>query len=60
VASTSGGRVPLAERVRLIADGFEPPDLSVQGRPAGPPVTLAWPEADLKGEIRVPGVKDRG
>jgi site-specific DNA recombinase len=54
------GRAPVAERVRLIADGFEPADLSVQGRPAGPPVTLAWPEADLEGEIRVPGVKDRG
>jgi hypothetical protein len=44
--------------VRLIADGFEPADLSVQGRPAGPPLTLAWPEADLEGEVRVARVKD--
>lgn len=54
------GRVPVAERVRLIADGFEPADLSVQGRPAGPPVTLAWPDRDLEGEVRVAGVEDGG
>jgi site-specific DNA recombinase len=53
------GRAPVPERVRLIADGFEPPDLSVQGRPAGPPLTLAWPEGDLEGEVRVAGAKDR-
>jgi multidrug efflux pump subunit AcrA (membrane-fusion protein) len=54
------GRAPVAERVRLIADGFEPADLSVQGRPAGPPVTIAWPDGDLEGEVRVAGMKDRG
>ena len=54
------GRAAVAERVRLIADGFEPAGLSVQGRPAGPPVTLAWPDGDLEGEVRVAGVEDRG
>lgn len=54
------GRAAVGERVRLIADGFEPADLSVQGRPAGPPVTLAWLNGDLEGEVRVAGVEDRG
>jgi len=49
------GRKAVAERVRLIADGFEPADLSVQGRPAGPPLTIAWPDGDLKGEVRITG-----
>jgi DNA invertase Pin-like site-specific DNA recombinase len=49
------GRGAVAERVRLIADGFEPADLSVQGRPAGPPVTITWPDGDLKGEVRIAG-----
>jgi DNA invertase Pin-like site-specific DNA recombinase len=53
------GRNPVPERVRLIAAGFESPDLSVQGRPAGPPLTLPWPEADLEGEVRVAGAKHR-
>ena len=53
------GRAAVEDRVRVIADGFEPTDLSVQGRPAGPPVTIEWPDADLEGEVRVAGVKDR-
>ncbi len=53
------GRAAVEDRVRVIADGFEPADLSVQGRPAGPPVTIDWPDADLEGEVRVAGVKDR-
>lgn len=53
-------RDPVPDRVRLIADGFEPADLSVQGRPAGPPVTLVWSDDDLEGEVRVAGMQDRG
>ena len=53
------GRAAVEDLVRVIADGFEPAGLSVQGRPAGPPVTLDWSDADLEGEVRVAGVKDR-
>ena len=48
------GRAAVEDRVRLIADGFEPTNLSVQGRRAGPPVTLVWPDGDLEGEVRAP------
>lgn len=54
------GRAAAPDRVRVIADGFEPADLSVQGRPAGPPITIAWPDADLEGEVRVASMEDRG
>ena len=43
------------DRVRIIARGFEPADLSVRGIPSGPPVTIDLPEGDLDGEIRPPG-----
>lgn len=41
------------DRVRIVARGFEPADLSVRGVPAGPPVPVELPERDLDGEIRV-------
>jgi hypothetical protein len=50
---------PVADRVRLVAEGFAPAGLSVQGRYSGPLVTLDW-VGDLEGEVRVPGVEDGG
>jgi Recombinase zinc beta ribbon domain len=48
-----GRGLPVAERVRVIARGHEPADLSRPGsgpiRPVGP---VEWPEGDLEGEIR--------
>ena len=54
-----GRQLAVADRVRLIAAGFEPAGLSVQGKPAGPPVPLAW-DADLEGEVRMPVAEDGG
>jgi len=46
------GRGVVADRVRLIRVGAAPDGLSVQGKPAGPPSPLAWPDVDLPGEVR--------
>jgi DNA invertase Pin-like site-specific DNA recombinase len=48
------GRGKLERRIRIVARGFEPADLSVQGIPSGPPVTIELPEGDLDGEVRPP------
>jgi DNA invertase Pin-like site-specific DNA recombinase len=56
------GRADVAARVRLISAEFEPPGLSVQGRPGGLPAelaTLPW-DGDLEGEIRVASMEDGG
>jgi DNA invertase Pin-like site-specific DNA recombinase len=45
--------LPIADRVRIVAAGFEPPDLSGSGRHAGGLVTLHSSVGDLEGEIRV-------
>jgi hypothetical protein len=52
------GRRDVERRVRIVAKGFEPDDLSVQGIPSGPPVSAELPEGDLDGEIRPPAGED--
>jgi Resolvase, N terminal domain/Recombinase zinc beta ribbon domain/Recombinase len=46
------GRGDLEQRVRIVARGFEPTDLSTRGIASGPPVRVRFPEGDLDGEIR--------
>lgn len=46
------GRRPVSERVRLVAQGFEPRDLPVSGR-SGVWYPLEWTDADLPGELGV-------
>jgi site-specific DNA recombinase len=46
------GRADIGRRVRMIATGFEPRDLSGRGVPSGPPVSVDLPEGDVNGEIR--------
>jgi len=48
------GRGDVASRVRVIAHGYEPPNLSRPGSGAIRPVEpVDWPEGDLPGELRV-------
>lgn len=54
VVWVSKGRGEIERRVRIIARGFEPSDLSVRGVPSGLPVRVEYPEGDLDGELRPP------
>lgn len=53
------GKGNVAGRVRLISATHDPVGLSVQGRPAGLPVPLAW-DGDLEGEVGVAGAEHGG
>lgn len=52
------GRKDLRDRVRVVAAGEEPGDLSRRGLPAGELAAVVW--ADLDGEIREAGPQDLG